>query len=469
MKRLIRNSIMAVMAVAAPLNADETLSREIQPEQVTKLRMMSNNNLPKKVIVVRNYSTSGFVDKLVRTIQSINKDFANPMKLHVIVDSSSSYRSFKKQMEDAGLYGSLVEINEQFFTSDQWMQDWGEILVAEVSGKPEPELTIFDSNRGRGLRGLPKLFADMWGAHYLKNPNNQGIKGDYGGNIEVSPDNVLVIGDTSTQDLRQFFAQRGYADKTALLETRWLTVGHVDEYVSFVPDASAPGGYAIVKADPGLAIELIKNASPEQLNAIHSSYRSQIINMHNSLKEEGVSRMGLDDYDLSEGNILTELVARNSDPLRMNQLVDLNRSISELIDRNIETLKQSITAATKGRRTEFRVVSFPTIFQGRKSGGGLSGCVALLPGTVNMLVLGQHAVIPDAQFPLFNDHIRQTTASTKIVPHFLENLAYHYSNGQIHCGTNVMRETEGYAVKPEVIMRKPLKSVENFQRLFQNR
>jgi len=469
MKTLVRNIMVTALAVATPLMAETLQPQEILPQQINKLRMLSNNNMPKKIMVVRTYSTAGFVDKLVQTIQSIQSSFPDGLKLHVIVDSSSSYSSFKRQMESQGLYGSLVEINDKFFTYDQWMQDWGEILVAEVSGSDTPQLAVFDSNRGRGLRGLAKLFADMWGAHYLKNPNNSGIKGDYGGNIEVTPDNVLVLGDTSTQDLRRFFAERGYSDKTALLQTSWLRVGHVDEYLSFVPDESAPGGYTIVKADPSLALDLIRDASSEQLQAIHSYYRSQIISMHQSLKTESLRRDVMDEYDLGEGNMLLEPVSRNADPERMNQLVDLNRTISQLIDRNVEVLKEKIKEASGGKRDKFRVISFPTIFQGAKSGGNPTRSVALLPGTVNMLVVGNHAIIPDAQFPLFNESIRAALQDTKVNPHFLENLAYHEADGQIHCGTNVMRDSEKFVVKPEVLLKKRFQAVENFQKLFQNR
>ena len=449
MKKLFL-SLACASALLSPLHAETDLL-ELKASEVKNLQMMSNNHAPKTVIVVRNRSTAGFVDNLIQTLKKINQEDNAGIRLHVIVDSSWSASSFKQQLQSQDLLGSLVEVNEEFYTSDQWMQDWGEILVAELQDGQRVQ-AIFDSNRGRGLQGLAKVFARMWNARYTKNPSNAGIKGDYGGNIEVTPDNVLVLGTTSTQQLRSFFAERGYADKMALLDTDWLQVGHVDEYISFIPDASAPNGYSIVKADPSLALDTIRDASDTELNQVLSDYRSQIKAMHEALQSEGMTRGSLGDYDLSEGNPLADAATRNNDS-RMNQLVDLNREIASLIDANVERLKAKITEATGGEHSEFSVISFPTLFKGSKYGGSLSRCVALLPGTVNMLVLGQHAVIPDAQFPMFNDLIRKATEGKAIKPHFLENLAYHYYAGQIHCGTNVVRDPAHYVVKPELILR----------------
>ena len=100
----------------------------------------------------------------------------------------------------------------------------------------------------------------------------------------------------------------------------------------------------------------------------------------------------------------------------LDQLIALNEEITRLIDRNIVILKERIKAVTGTPDRQFSVVSLPTIFRGRKSGDTLSRCVALLPGVVNMLVLANHLVIPDAQMPMLNDYIRETLnkASPKI-------------------------------------------------------
>ena len=234
MKFLLNLLCILSLASTSLATTDKNIEiREVQQGEIGKIRLMSNNNIPQKVIVVRNGGTTPFVDDLIETIQTINEESDRmDLKLHVITTSRLAANNFKSQLKAQGLYGNLVEINSRFFTADQWMQDWGEIGVAEVDGQEELQPLILDSNRGRGLAGLPKVFADLWDAYYIKNPA-RGSKGDYGGNIEVTPDNVLVLGSTSTPKLRKLFDEHGYKDKRAILDTSWLTVGHVDEYVSF--------------------------------------------------------------------------------------------------------------------------------------------------------------------------------------------------------------------------------------------
>ncbi len=461
------------LVITPALFAQQGISiREVQQGELGKIRLMSNNNIPKKVIVVRNGATAPFVDNLIDTIQTINEQSDRmDLKLHVITTSSGAANSFKSQLQAQGLYGKLVEINSRFFTADQWMQDWGEIAVAEVKGKDDLQQLILDSNRGRGLAGLPKVFADLWDAYYIKNPA-RGNKGDYGGNIEVTPDNVLVLGSTSTSKLRRLFDKHGYQNKRAILDTKWLLVGHVDEYVSFVPNASADGGYTIIKADPSLAFDLIKNASSEQLNKTNPEYRSTIRELHAKLNSFSKSMANVSEFDLSDNtDILKWKFGRgllsneeNDQKIRLDQLIALNDEISRLIDRNIVILKERIKAVTGTPERQFSVISLPTIFRGRKSGNTLSRCVALLPGVVNMLVLANHLVIPDAQMPMLNDYIRETLNQVSLKSHFLDDMAYHNLAGEIHCGTNVIRDHADYWVYPDHII-----TMRKFQQLYELR
>ncbi|MCJ8344584.1 protein-arginine deiminase domain-containing protein [bacterium] len=460
MKKLAIASLIFSLANPFTSNFAQDKAVEVKSSKIGKIRMLSNNNVPKKVVVVRNYRTSAFVSGLADILNDINQKIAEPkVKLHVILSSSSAQSGFQSEMEKKGYWGSMVETNNKFYTSDQWMQDWGEIMVAEVEGEDKPQMTIFDSNRGRGLAGLPKILAKMWGAYYLKNPSGAGNKGDYGGNIEVTPDNILVLGDTSTRKLRNLMDDHGYKNKTAILPTSWLMVGHVDEYLSFIPNANAAGGYTIVKADPALAFNLIKDASTDELNQVNPTYRRQIMNIKNFLDNEGsFSKMRETEYDLTTTeNILMSNTRSSTSPRVLNQLVDLNRSISKVIDQAIEDLKAKVREVTKGEHKEFSVVSFPTIFQGRKSGNTLNRCVALLPGTVNMLVVRDHTITPDAQLPLFNKNIKETMEAQGMKVHFLDDMPYHNYAGEIHCGTNIVRDPDKYHVRPDVISKMTMK------------
>lgn len=443
---------------------------EIQQGEIETLRILSNNSIPKKVIVVLNSSTEPFVFQLIQTIAAINEESERlDLKVHVICSSRSKSERFMKEIIEQDFH-QIVEVNQRFYTADQWMQDWGEIAVAQIKDKSQPQMIIVDSNRGRGLAGLPKIFADLWDAYYIKNPR-RGVKGDYGGNIEVTPDNVLIQGTTSTTQLRNLFDEHGYSGRRALLDTNWLQVGHVDEYVTFVPNPDAQGGYTIVKSDPALAFQLIKNATEEELNATNYIYRETIWEIHEDLNNNAYTRIRNANYDLSKDvDILKaphsktlSLEARNARKQRLHWLVDLNTAISELIDQNIEILKTRIREVTNTPEREFQVVSLPTIFTGGKYGNEVYRCVAMMPGVVNMLILGDQLIIPDAQMPMLNNFIRHTMGKIKLKSHFLDDMAYHNLSGEIHCGTNVIRKHDQYWTYPDHIIDKG-----RFEKLFQS-
>jgi len=460
----IRSLCLALALLPASLWATPDLM-QVQSGEIGKIRILSNNNLPKKVIVVRNYSTKPFVNQLIETVREINSSSDKlDLKVHVIVGSSSEARSFRSQLQAQGDLDTLVEVNDRFYTSDQWMQDWGEIAVADIKDKEGPQMLILDSNRGRGLAGLPKIFADLWDAYYIKNPR-RGVKGDYGGNIEVSPDNVLVLGTTSSPEMRALLGKHGYtSDKMALLDTHWLQVGHVDEYVTFVPTEGADGGYTILKSDPILAFDLIKNATEEQLNQTNPDYRSTVRQLHADLNSGQMMKMSYEEYDLSPYVDILKSANNNKDSRttreRLNRLIDLNRAIGRLINENVEKLRAKILEVTGTPDRDIKVISLPTIFRGSKSGSSLYRCVALLPGVVNMLVLGDQLVIPDAQMPMLNDFIEKQMAKLKLTSHFLDDMAYHNLAGEIHCGTNLVREHDDYWVVPEhIILKKKFNSL----------
>ena len=50
---------------------------------------------------------------------------------------------------------------------------------------------------------------------------------------------------------------RGYRSRHVSLDTSWLAVGHVDEIVSHIVTGVGPCEFALVRAAPTLAVELV--------------------------------------------------------------------------------------------------------------------------------------------------------------------------------------------------------------------
>ncbi len=419
MKQLVKS--LCIMSVSALLGCC-TLDLSAAPpmSEIARLKFNNNNNIPSKVLVVSGYGNQAFVKDLFNVIKQINvgdqltgKDV---LKLHIISGSGDPIPSLGISAQDAQAY---VEVNQKFNSSDIWMQDCMELCSAQLkSGELVP--AVFDSNRGRGLGRLPGVLASMWDMVYYKNPSSAQDHGDYGGNLEVTPfDDILVVGDTITEPCRKFFEANGYKDRMFIGNTKWLTVGHIDEYLGFIPTAWAPGGYSIVRADTAYALDLIKNSPDSELAKVSSSDRNFLLKVKAVLNEQ------MKNPDAGRGTAEGDFIA-------------MNYAINDIIEENVGKLKEYIRITTKEER-EFEEVAWPSLFEGSGTTSP-RGCHAFLPGVVNLLVVRDHLIVPATHIPGFDKSIEARLKAQGNKVHFIDDAPYHSSMGEIHCGTNALRD-----------------------------
>lgn len=422
-----------------------TVSSAFAAGEATRLRLNDNNHLPQKVLVVYSSSTAGFVKDLFKVIKTVNEQENLPqserIKLHVISASSGNPASqLGIPPADAEKY---LEFNDKFSSGDIWVQDCMEMCSAQTGTSQAFVPAVFDSNRGRGLAGLPKVLSGMWNLVYAKNPSNSQAHGDYGGNLEVTPfDDVMVTGNTITAPCKAFFEKMGYAGRMFNPDTSWLTVGHIDEYLSFIPTAHVPGGYSIVKADPAYALELLAATPDADLSGLQSSdadFLKRVKQVVLAQKRDPNSGKGT-----AEGDFVT-----------------LNRQIGEIIEKNVGELKVFIRKVTNDPNRDFGEVAWPGFFEGR-NGPRPSGCCAYLPGVVNLLVVRNHLIVPACHIPTFDRAIETRFRAQGNVVHFVDDEPYHDSMGEIHCGTNVLRSPEKTVVKKEQVEK-----VQRLKQIFQ--
>ncbi len=418
------------------------------------IRLMSSNQLPKKVLVVNTPGTESFVKGLFFVIRNIHDVDglvgADSFKLHV-VDSTGSLRTPERRARffdaPSGIVENLVEVNPALETGDIWMQDFGEFCTYSEGEKAS--LAIFDSGRGRGLEGFPKWFADNWGLNFQTNPNKAGTCGDYGGNIEVTPENIFYHGDTMTEKCRRYFLENGYQDREIELATKWLAVGHIDEYLTIIPTRSSPCGYSIVRSDPWNALELVKGASPEDFAKMPQPFRSFLPKVQAALKKmEGAHVEG----DRGFLQKIIDFLKGNSggSPITWEemQFIQLNMKIGEIIEENTGRFISGIRRITGKEDLEIPVMAWPNLFKGENPENPTS-CVAYTPGVVNHLILRDHLIVPDPFFPPFRKIVEARFRSQGNRVHFLDDLAYHNLMGEVHCGTNVQRDPERVFITPQ--------------------
>ncbi|MDD3147809.1 MAG: protein-arginine deiminase family protein [Candidatus Riflebacteria bacterium] len=419
MKKLVKS--LCVMSLTALLGCCTLDCSAAAPmTEVNRIKFNNNNHIPEKVLVVSGYGNQKFVKDLFDVIKKINTGDQltgnDVVKLHIISGNGNPVPSLGISDADAKAY---VEVNSQFSSSDIWMQDCMELCSAELkNGKLVP--AVFDSNRGRGLGRLPGVLSQMWDLVYFKNPSNSQSHGDYGGNLEVTPfDDILVVGDTITAPCKKFMEDNGYKGRMFLGNTKWLTVGHIDEYLSFIPTPWAPGGYSIVRADTAYALDLIKNAPDSELAKISNYDRNFLLKVKALLNEQ------MKDPNAGRGTSEGDFIA-------------LNYAINDIIEDAVGRLKQFIKTTTKEER-EFEEVAWPSLFEGSGTTNP-RGCHAFLPGVVNLLVVRDHLIVPATHIPGFDKAIEARLKAQGNKVHFIDDTPYHTSMGEIHCGTNVLRD-----------------------------
>ncbi len=91
--------------------------------------------------------------------------------------------------------------------------------------------------------------------------------------------NAVVDGERDFMDpdlLRLLFKQR--KQPVVQLDSTWLDVGHVDEFMAFAPDRRGSGaGFAVLRASSGLALKLVEEAERRYLQGLPIEHPHRIV------------------------------------------------------------------------------------------------------------------------------------------------------------------------------------------------
>uniref|UniRef100_A0A8C3SEG3 protein-arginine deiminase n=1 Tax=Chelydra serpentina TaxID=8475 RepID=A0A8C3SEG3_CHESE len=301
---------------------------------------------------------------------------------------------------------------------DRWIQDEIEFGYVEAPHKTFP--VVFDSPRDRGLKDFAfrRILGPDFG-YVTRVPPHGHVSGlDSFGNLDVSPP-VTVQGKTyplgriligsslprsggrrMTKAVRDFL----YAQKVqppVELYSDWLTVGHVDEFLSFVP-APDRKGFRLLMASPDACYKLF----------------------------EEKQREGHGNAAQFAGECLSQ------DMLADKSLKSDSEYVQSCIDWNRHALKEELGL------TEQDIIDIPQLFVLNSSRAD-----AFFPDMVNMIVLGKHLGIPKPFGPIVDgwccleENVRSLLEPLGLTCTFINDFfSYHTLLGEIHCGTNVRRK-----------------------------
>lgn len=180
---------------------------------------------------------------------------------------------------------TYAEVPGASYSSDRWLQDASEPMVVQLpstSGVRRVD-SVLQLARYRPV--------DAWCQNILWDPNFDFIQRfasssgshNYGGNLEVCPPfnnatgnypwgRIVVggglttlIGTTTTNNesmdnlYKQFFTACGLQGPAVEIDSSWLAVGHVDEFMCFVPAPNTARGWAVALASPTLGRQILLN------------------------------------------------------------------------------------------------------------------------------------------------------------------------------------------------------------------
>lgn len=327
------------------------------------------------------------------------------------------------------------------YMPDQWTQDFFEIGATYLPGEDGLH------RMGIGIRLKPPsesgLFVDLglfgpdFGAAYRFSDDydafTDGSSLDYGGNLEVLPPHDgypvgrLLVGSTASRHIDETyeaFLEAQYAQTPILkANTEWLIVGHTDEVVTFVPDATSTRGWKVVLHAPREAWQMLVDlVEQDAANADLVLFaEQQWVDFTKNTEFDAEIRIGdvLKDPDLA--------AAQDEAQGHADELRDLLVNEAGLSDEDF--------------------VELPALWETFPFApdGGLR-FVAYTPGVVNLLAFQDVVLVPAPFGPVVKgEDLLERAVRDRLEPLGLEVRfvdvwdLYHRLMGEVHCGTNVDR------------------------------
>jgi hypothetical protein len=322
---------------------------------------------------------------------------------------------------------------------DKWMQDCMEIGFSSIPGHKIH--AVLRAKRVGELRTMPQSLLGHETGFHAPVATRSGKTFDSHGNLEVTPPFELADGtwypwgriyfgpgrqfEEFDPDVKDFL-EKQIVQQPIELQTNWLSVGHVDEMLTFVPDPSqarADFPYKLVIASPRRAYKLLND----------------------------------NEWGRPQGGVFRRLLR----PLRYRGVLIARAHILELLRDGIPNLASAaelraangraqahLDAARDTLKAEMElldtdIIEAPMLFYENDEGQ----FDALTTGTVNMLVINDHCIIPMPFGPivggvdLFQDDLNQKLTALGLTTHWIDDWdEYHVKHGEVHCGTNTKRE-----------------------------
>ncbi|MBX7114815.1 MAG: protein-arginine deiminase domain-containing protein [Myxococcaceae bacterium] len=326
---------------------------------------------------------------------------------------------------------------------DQWTQDFFEVASMSMPAVGGPHVinvylrsaNVYQESARNPLRSAGKVvFAKFRGPDaaglqaFDVNHNPDADSLNSFGNTETIPPYTLgnetfPLGRLFRGSTATFFPDPVFAkmlesqsvQPPVYVDTSWLLVGHVDETISFVR-ANTPRGWVMLVNDPTLARQMLQN----EVQAGRGSTR-MFVGM-NWIQDNG--------FETPAQVSIQEVLADTG-------VMGESSTTAAHVDSQVQILKQATGL------TDAEIIRVPYLHE---SSQGQS--LAYQPGTVNGLYVKDNLFAsPDPHGPLvdgkdiFKTQLEMALSTVGVNVAWVEDWdLYHREAGEVHCGTNTLRD-----------------------------
>ncbi|MFF5477143.1 protein-arginine deiminase domain-containing protein [Streptomyces sp. NPDC012935] len=389
--------------------------------------------------------------------------------------------ALEKEVKKAGITTPLVTFEKY---ADRWAQDFVEPAYVSMTGpggkrhvmrvmlrsaQPDRDAgrELFEKVRGRDIgvvQVTDRAEPDDWSLNSMGNletvpPYRHGGRSFPAGRIIMGE--RKDSGARPSKVMRTMLKSQGLQDPL-LLDTSWLGVGHVDEFVQFLP-ADTPRGWRIGVADPQAGLRLLRDAKRDG----HGTTKMFSVpgRADTPAPKETIDQALASRHLVADNEMASRRIAANLEILKRETGVTAGEivRVPALYTRDSEALTSDGQEVPVPRLT--RMGAGSDLVESLKDNGQQKWLAenpagsraaapatvttsAYVPGAVNGVLLGRDRYLAPRQWgPVVNGKDIFTEAATAVyrevglkVSYIDDWYTYHLGMGEVHCGTNTLRD-----------------------------
>ncbi|WP_443055627.1 protein-arginine deiminase domain-containing protein [Streptomyces sp. NBC_00690] len=403
-------------------------------------------------------------------VTKIGPDVTYP---ELVAEQHKFVANLEREVKAAGITKPVKKFTKY---GDPWAQDFVEpgyvsmtgpggkthamrVLIRSAQLDREAGRELFEKLRGRDVgvvQVADALSSEEW---TLNSMGNLETVPPYAHQGKEYPAGRIIMGhrpdskSLPAKSMRTFLASQGM-QSPLLLDTSWLAVGHVDEFVQFLP-AKTARGWRIGITDPQAGVALLKKAkadghgkkkmfsvpgkfgSPAPPETIAQVLASKTFQADNKLASERI-----------EANLRTlkaETGVTDAEVVRVPGLyyrgsLDGTTAAGQR-DRKLQRLGGDYFSKSKmGPQAKQSAAA--------KAAPGVWQNLAYVPGAVNGVVLSDSRYLSAKQWgpviggkDIFGTAVSAAYAKAGFTTAYIDDwYTYHMGAGEVHCGTNTLRD-----------------------------